>query len=73
MPTFQDLVQAVTNLLSIPAAPTILQLNSATRERAFEAYIFSLVQQAVKQTLTISRSNRIRSQFTNHLLNRQEI
>jgi len=48
MPTFQDLVQAVTGLLSIPAAPTILQLNSSTRERAFEAYIFSLVLQAVK-------------------------
>jgi hypothetical protein len=48
MATFQDLVQAVTNLLSIPTVPGILQLNNPTRERAFEAYIFGLVLQAIR-------------------------
>jgi hypothetical protein len=38
----------VTGLLSARGAAAVLQLNSQTRERAFEAYIFSLVLRAVR-------------------------
>lgn len=47
--TFQELVNAVDQLLNLTATRTALQLNSLTRERAFEAYVFSLVLQAVQQ------------------------
>ncbi|MDU0460279.1 MAG: hypothetical protein RW306_16245 [Geobacteraceae bacterium] len=49
MATYQELHQAVMDLLSNPVAPAVLQLNSPTRERAFEAYIFSLVVKAVRE------------------------
>lgn len=49
MATFADLVNAVQNLLSAGAAARALQLNSATRERAFEAYVFALVLRAVRR------------------------
>ena len=49
MPTLSDLRNAVTTLLSLPAIPAVLQLNSATRERAFEAYVFSLFVKAIRQ------------------------
>lgn len=49
MATLHDLRNAIFGLLGHPKVPTILQLNNNTRERAFEAYIFSLVVQAVRQ------------------------
>ena len=49
MPTLTDLRTAVDALLGLPTIASVLQLNSNTRERAFEAYIFSLVLQAVRQ------------------------
>lgn len=49
MPTLADLRNAATTLLDLPALPAILQLNSPTRERAFEAYTLSLIVRAVRQ------------------------
>jgi len=49
MGTFQDLVNAVDDLLGLSATRIALQLNSSTRERAFEAYIFSLALRAIQQ------------------------
>ncbi len=49
MPTLADLRTAVVNLLALPNIGAVLQLNSPTRERAFEAYVFSLVVQAVRR------------------------
>jgi hypothetical protein len=49
MATFADLQSAITQVLSLPGIPAVLQLNSATRERAFEAYVFSLCIRAVRQ------------------------
>lgn len=49
MATFKELMDAVEKVLSNPAAKTNLQLNSPTRERAFEAYVFSLLIKAVKK------------------------
>ncbi len=60
MATLKQLTDAVEKVLSNPAAKTSLQLNSPTRERAFEAYVFSLVVKAViqaKGTVTISGIN----------------
>lgn len=48
MATLNDLRTAVTGLLGMPATQGILQLNNNTRERAFEAYVFALVLQAVR-------------------------
>lgn len=49
MTTLRDLTIAIDKVLSNPAAQATLQLNSPTRERAFEAYIFSLLIRAVTQ------------------------
>lgn len=49
MPTLTDLRTAVDTLLGLPAMASVLQLNSNTRERAFEAYVFSLLVRAVRQ------------------------
>lgn len=49
MPTLAELQNAVNYVLDLPAIPAVLQLNSATRERAFEAYVFSLIVRAVRQ------------------------
>jgi hypothetical protein len=49
MATFQDLVNEVDGLLGLTATGVALQLNSPTRERAFEAYVFSLILRAVQQ------------------------
>lgn len=49
MATLNQLRSAVAAILAVPGVPSILQLNSNTRERAFEAYVFSLVVQAVQQ------------------------
>jgi hypothetical protein len=49
MATLSDLRNAVSGILAVPGVPAVLKLNSNTRERAFEAYVFSLVVQAVRQ------------------------
>ena len=51
MATAQELATlraAITALLSLPAAGRLLQLNSNTCERAYEAYVFSLCCEAVR-------------------------
>ena len=60
MASIKDISDAVAQVLSHNAALTAIQLNSATRERAFEAYVFSLVVMAVRQaggTVTIKGIN----------------
>jgi hypothetical protein len=52
MATLADLRTAVETLLSLQNIGAVLQLNSPTRERAFEAYVFSLVVQAVRRAGT---------------------
>ena len=47
MTTLRDLEKAVDRLLELPAARQLLQLNSASCDRAFEAYVFSLCVSAV--------------------------
>jgi len=49
MATLADLQNAITVLLGLPGVPGVLQLNGATRERAFEAYVFSLLVSAIQQ------------------------
>lgn len=49
MATLADLQNAISQTFGQPNAPAVLQLNSATRERAFEAYVFALVVRAVRQ------------------------
>jgi len=49
MATYKELQDAVEKVLSNPAARSSLQFNSATRERVFEVYVFSLLIRAVKQ------------------------
>ena len=46
--TLNDLETAIDNLLDLPGNAAVLQLNSQTREHAFEAYLFSLVVRAVR-------------------------
>lgn len=48
MATFDTLVAATERLLLLPGTKQALQLNSPTRERAFEAYVFALVLRAVR-------------------------
>jgi len=49
MATLADLQNAISNLLDLPSVPALLQLNSVTREHAFEAYVLSCLTQAVRQ------------------------
>jgi hypothetical protein len=49
VPTLAELRTAVEDLLNLPNIGAALQLNSSTRERAYEAYVFSLVVQAVRR------------------------
>ena len=49
MADLEDLRAAVTDVLRSPHVGDILQLNSNTRARAFEAYVFALVVQAVRR------------------------
>ena len=49
MATLFELSNAVIALLDLPAVPAVLQLNSPTRERAYEAYLLGLLVQAVRQ------------------------
>ena len=48
-PTLTELRTAVENLLNMPLIPAVLQLNSPTRERAFEAYVLGLFVRAIRQ------------------------
>jgi hypothetical protein len=49
MATLTDLQNAIDNLLNLTSTSTLLQLNSNTRERAYEAYVFSLCIDAVNR------------------------
>src|SRR5688500_16347185 len=49
MPSLVDLQNSINALLGIPGISAVLQLNSLTRERAFEAYVFSLIVNAIRQ------------------------
>jgi hypothetical protein len=49
MPTLAELRNTVEQILGLPGIPATLQLNSPTRERAFEGYVFSLLVRAVRQ------------------------
>lgn len=49
MPTLADLRNSIDQILRLPGIPATLQLNSPTRERAFEGYVFSLLVRAVRQ------------------------
>ena len=49
MATLEDLRAAVMDVLALPHVDDILQLNSNTRARAFEAYVFALAVQAVRR------------------------
>jgi hypothetical protein len=44
-----SLTTAINNLLDLPASKQLLQLNSKTCERAFEAYVFALCGEAVSR------------------------
>lgn len=44
-----DLLFAINNLLNLPSAQQLLQLNSNTCERAYEAYVLSLCVEAVRR------------------------
>lgn len=50
MPTLADLQNSIDQILGLPGIPAILQLNSSTRERAFEGNVFSLLVRAVRQS-----------------------
>lgn len=49
MATLADLRNAIDSLLNLTSTSTLLQLNSNTRERAYEAYVFSLCIEAVNR------------------------
>jgi len=49
MATLTELRDAVSALLDLPGIGAVLQLNSNSRERAFEAYLFGLLVRAVRQ------------------------
>jgi hypothetical protein len=49
MATLDDIRTAIGQVLGIPNVAALLQLNSNTRERGFECYVFALVIRAVRQ------------------------
>jgi hypothetical protein len=49
VPSLPQLSAAINSLLGLPNIPAVLQLNSPTRERAFEAYVFSLFVAAIRE------------------------
>lgn len=49
MATYTDFTIAIDNLLGFTAARQAMQLNSTTREKAFEVYVLSLVAEAVRR------------------------
>ena len=49
MPSLAQLRASINSLLDLPGIPAVLQLNSPTRERAFEAYTFSLMVASVRE------------------------
>jgi len=50
MATYNDLTTSIDNLLGLSAVKQALQLNSTTREKAFEVYVLSLVADAVRRS-----------------------
>jgi hypothetical protein len=48
-PELNELLNAINNLLNLPASQQLLQLNSNTCERAYEAYVLSLCVEAVRR------------------------
>lgn len=48
MATYTEFTIAIDNLLGLTAARQAMQLNSTTREKAFEVYVLSLVAEAVR-------------------------
>lgn len=56
-----ELLSAINNLLNLPAAKALLQLNSNTCERAYEAYVLSLCVEAVRRAGGIAELKGIRS------------
>jgi hypothetical protein len=48
MPTLQELTQAIDDILGLALAGRLLQLNANVIERAYEAYVFALCTQAVR-------------------------
>lgn len=49
MATYNDLVTAIDNLLNLSISRQTLQLNSTTKEKAFEVYILSLIVEAIRR------------------------
>src|SRR3982750_2093187 len=49
MATLSDLTNAIDNLLGLSVAQKLLQLNSNTCERAYEAYVLALCAEAVRR------------------------
>lgn len=49
MVTLDDLRAAIAHLVGLPSVPGLLQLNSDTCERAFEAYVFALTLRAIQR------------------------
>lgn len=49
MANYSDFTNSINNLLMLNAARQTLQLNSSTREKAFEVYILSLLVEAIRQ------------------------
>ncbi len=49
MATLNDIRTTIAQLLGLPNVAAVLQLNSNTRERAFECYVFALVVRAALQ------------------------
>ncbi len=47
MATYNDLTTSIDSLLGLTAARQTLQLNSTTREKAFEVYVLSLIVEAL--------------------------
>ncbi len=50
MVTFADLRNAIAQVFQLNGTPAVLQLNSPTRERAFEAYVLGLIVRAIRQS-----------------------
>ena len=54
--TLQDLRAAIARLFKLPNVPNLLKLNSNTRERAFECYVFALILSAIRKAGGESRA-----------------
>jgi hypothetical protein len=49
MVTLADLRNAITQVFQLNGTPAVLQLNSPTRERAFEAYVLGLIVRSIRE------------------------